>query len=106
MNFEVIWSDFASNCLDDIFEYYYFHASENVAIKLVRGIINEARILENNPFIGQPEPLLADRPKIYRYLIYKNYKIIYSVSEYKEIVKVHDVFDARQNPEKLVERNS
>ena len=106
MKFEVIWSDFASECLDDIFKYYSSHASEKVAYKLIRSIINEARILDSNPFVGQPEPLLADRPKIYRYLIYKNYKIIYSVSEYEKIVKVHDVFDARQNPEKLADRNS
>ena len=105
MDLKVIWSQSAEFRLDIIFEYYYEKASKVIAKKLVRGIINETQYLKKNPFIGQVEPLLNDRIEIYRFLIYKNYKIIYSVDENKNLIKIADVFDTRQNPKKLKEIN-
>ncbi|HTO34621.1 MAG TPA: hypothetical protein VLZ72_00165 [Flavobacterium sp.] len=53
------------------------------------------------PFIGQEEELLKKRKIKYHYLVYKNYKLIYSVDEQKGFIKIADVFDTRQNPAKM-----
>lgn len=105
MELKVIWSQSAEFRLDNIYKYYLEKASEVIAKKLVRGIINETQSLKKNPFIGQVEPLLIDRIETYRYLVIKNYKIIYSVDKSKNLIKIADVFDTRQNPEKLKKTN-
>lgn len=101
MELEVFWTQFAQDKLTDIFEYYHFNAGIEVAQKLVVTLIEESIKLSKNPFIGQKEPLLEDRIQEYRYLIYKNYKIIYWIDELNQKIFVAHVFDTRQNPEKL-----
>ena len=51
--------------------------------------------------MGQEEELLKVRDKKFRYLLYKNYKIIYFDDKLELLIKVYDVFDTRQNPIKL-----
>ena len=97
----VYWTHFAENKLADIFAYYQIKAGSNIAQKLVAGIVDKTKGLENNPFIGQKELLLSDRPQEFRYLIYKSYKIIYCINSEQKRIEVVNVFDCRQNPEKL-----
>ncbi|PQJ79137.1 type II toxin-antitoxin system RelE/ParE family toxin [Polaribacter porphyrae] len=101
MEFEIVWSDFAETQLDEIYNYYKNKASKSVATKLLRGIIQEPNKLIKSSLIGQKEELLKQRENVYRYLIFKNYKIIYSVDNEKRFIKIVDVFDTRQNPPKL-----
>ncbi len=86
MNFEVIWSDFSETQLDEIYEYYEKKASITVATKIVTGIIKESEKLIKASFIGQEEELLKDRKIKYRYLVFKNYKVIYSVDEQNQFM--------------------
>ena len=53
------------------------------------------------PLIGQKEEILKSRSKTYRYLIHKNYKLIYSVNEHDEFIIITDVFVTGQNPIEL-----
>ena len=101
MNFKIIWSDYAETQLDKIFEYYIENASPRVAKSLIQKIIAEPNRLLENPNSSQVEDLLLDRENSYRYLIYKNYKIIYSIDEKKHFIQIADVFDTRQNPQKI-----
>lgn len=101
MSFKIIWSDFSEAQLDEIYEYYKKKASIRVAAKIVIGIIKETEKLIKAPFIGQDEELLKDRENQYRYLLFKNYKVIYSVDEQNGFIKIADVFDTRQNPPKM-----
>jgi plasmid stabilization system protein ParE len=101
MELEVYWTQFAEDKLTDIFEYYNFNAGVKVAQKLVNGIIDESLKLSKNPFIGQKEDLLIDRIQEYRYLVFKNYKIIYWIDEINKMILVSHVFDTRQNPIKI-----
>jgi len=57
--------------------------------------------LLKTPQIGQEEELLKQRDVNYRYLVFKNYKLIYSVDTENGFIKISDVFDTRQNPPKL-----
>ncbi len=101
MTLKIIWSEFAETQLDEIYDYYKNKASSKIAKKLLKGIINETQKLIKTPLIGQEEELLKGREINYRYLVFKNYKLIYSVDMENGFVKIADVFDTRQNPPKL-----
>lgn len=103
MELAVYWTQFAENKLEDVFSYYIEKASENIALQLVNGIIDKSLELEKNPLIGQKEMLLSDRIQEFRYLIYKNYKIICWVNEANQRVEIVTLFDCRQNPIKMAE---
>lgn len=104
MTLKIIWSKFAETQLDEIYEYYEKKASPSIAKKLLKGIINEPKKLIKAPQIGQEEELLKHRETEYRYLVFKNYKLIYSVDNQNGFIKIADVFDTRQNPPKLIRK--
>lgn len=99
--FEIIWSDQAENELDKIFEYYEEFASVHVAKNLIREIVEEPNKLLSIPEISQREEFLLDRENEYRYLVCKNYKLIYSIDVKAKLIRIADVFDTRQNPAKI-----
>ena len=101
MILKIVWSEFAETQLDEIYEYYKKEASIRIARKLVKGIINEPKKLIKTPCIGQEEELLKQREIHYRYLLFKNYKLIYAVDKENGFIKITDVFDTRQNPPKM-----
>jgi len=98
MGIKIYWTDFAKNELKNIFTYYKKEASLNVARKLVIEITKETLKLAEQPEIGQQEKLLLNDLKDFRYLIFKNYKIIYWINLKKNCIEILDVFDTRQNP--------
>ena len=104
MKYEVIWSDFAEQQLDLIYEYYKSEAGDQVAFKWIKSIINHTDILKLNPEVGAVEALLKHKPAQYRSLIFKKYKIIYSIDFKTNKIKIADVFDVRQYPLKVVRK--
>ncbi len=101
MEYEIIWSKFAQFQLDLIFNYYAERVGTRLAKKIVFQIRDSVAELSKSPFIGKKEELLSGRNQNYRHLIIANYKIIYTVNEQAEIIKISDIFDTRQNPVKL-----
>ncbi len=101
MVLEVYWTRFAQDKLSDIYDYYEITASSEIARNLVIGIIDYTIKLSKNPNIGQKEELLKTRPEEFRYLVYKNYKIIYWINTIKNRIDIVNIFDTRQNPEKI-----
>ena len=97
----IYWTDFSKAELQNIFHYYKEKASLRVAKELVLGIENKTKILTSYSEAGQIEELLSNRKQQFRYLVYKNYKIIYWVNNSENRVEISDVFDTRQNPVKL-----
>ena len=59
--------------------------------------------LKKQPEIGQIENSLKNRKQEFRYLVYKNYKIVYWVNYDAERVEIANVFDTRQDPIKIKE---
>ena len=104
MEVRIFWTEFAINQLDQIFDFYKYKASIDVARKIVTQIVDRSMLLEKNLFMGSWEPLLENRKKEYRYLVQGNYKIIYFVEE--SYIKISSVFDCRQNPIKITEGTS
>ncbi|MDD3722476.1 MAG: type II toxin-antitoxin system RelE/ParE family toxin [Lutibacter sp.] len=77
MGLKIYWTEFSEKELQHIFEYYKEKASSRIAKRLVDGIYNETFKLEKQPEIGQIEELIKEREQGHRYLVFKNYKIIY-----------------------------
>ena len=103
MGLTVYWTQFAENKLDDVFSYCCEKAGFTIAQKLVIEIISKSLYLEKNPLIGQKELLLTKRIQEFRYLVYKNYKIIYWINFQKYRIEIINLFDCRQNPDKIDE---
>lgn len=103
MELTVYWTQFAEEKLEDIFVYFSKKVSVRIAQKLVNAIIDKSLELEKNPLIGQKEILLADRLQEFRYVVCKNYKIIYWVNFEKKRIEILNVFDCRQNPQRINE---
>ena len=98
---KIYWTIFAKAELQKIFDYYKENASLRVAKNIVENIVKEPHSIIKTPYIGQIEQHLPERKEIYRYLIYKSYKIIYSIDDNEKLIKIADVFDTRQNPVKI-----
>ena len=101
MGLKIYWTDFAKSELQTIFEYYFKKASPRVAQELIESIIQHTKNLSTHESIGVKEPLLKEREKEFRYLVFKNYKIIYWHNLEKNRIDIVDVFDTRQNPIKM-----
>ena len=101
MELKLFWTDFSQKELKKIYEFYREKAGIRIAKKLVDGIYNESLKLKKQQKIGQVEDLLERRKETFRYLVYKNYKIIYWINDKENRVEINDVFDTRQNPIKI-----
>lgn len=101
MGLEVYWTEFSEMQLEKIFDYYCENASPETAKMITDGIYNETLKLKHQPEIGQEEDLLRSRKQKFRYLVFKNYKIIYWINENKGRIEINDVFDTRQYPTKI-----
>ncbi len=102
MDLKVYWTRFAEYKLDTIFIYHETKTGKNSAKNLINGIIDHTIGLENNPKIGQKELLLEKYSQNFRYLVFKNYKIIYWINIDKKRIEIATVFDTRQNPKKIM----
>ena len=96
---KIIWSDFASMTLIEIYNYYKDIANKDVATKVKNSIFSATRQLAKQPESGQIELTLDQLGEGHRYLVKDNYKIVY-----KKVDKgllITDVFDTRQDPKKI-----
>ena len=101
MELKIYWTDFAKSGLKEIFDFYSENVSLKVAKNIVEGIVEHTLVLSFQPEIGAIEPLLENRKITFRYLVYKNYKIIYWYNFEKDRIDISDIFDTRQNPVKI-----
>ncbi len=101
MKYKIVWSEFSEQQIDDIFNYYTQKATYKVALDIVTQILLAPDVLIDNPKIGQKEPTLKHRLITYHYILASNYKIIYSIDDNKTLIRIADVFDTRQNPNKI-----
>lgn len=103
MGLEVYWLQLAEDKLKDIYSYYKVKAGNKIAKKLINGIVDTTIGLEKHPEIGQIETSLKERTTEFRYLVFKSYKIVYRINYNSNLIEIANVFDVRQNPEKLEE---
>lgn len=92
--------EYAAARLDDIWDYYADKVGERVADKVTKKIVDDIDWLLDHPRGGQYEPLLDHLGLGHRRKVSGNYKIIYRIIN--DLIFVSDIFDARQDPEKMV----
>lgn len=100
---KVFWTKFALGSLSEAYNYYKKNVGIKIACNIRDSILSGSNQLENHSLSGQIEDFLVDLDEGHRYIIRDNYKIIYKIQNRK--VYVTDVFDTRQNPEKIRIRN-
>lgn len=103
MALKIFWLTNAEEKLNVIFKYYAENVNQGVAEKVIHGIIESTLVLTHTPESGQIETLLTHKPQEIRYLVHKNYKVVYFKNTAKNRVDILTVFDCRQSPEKLIE---
>ena len=96
---KILWTDFASETLRDIYKYYKTAAGIPIAKKIKAEIFLATKQLIAQPESGQIEISLEKIHEGHRYIVEGNYKIVYK--KVKEGVLITDVFDARQDPCKI-----
>ncbi len=74
---KIVFSITAKRKLQLIYDYYNFHASDKVAMKIINEIIEKTEALQSTPQLGSKEELLKEEKTEYRKVISGNYKIIY-----------------------------
>jgi len=100
---KVLWTKSALASLHDIYKYYNENVSISIAYKVRDNILAAASQLENHSHIGQIEEILKEMEGGHRYIVKDNYKIIYKIQT--NTIYITDVFDTRQDPDKIRERN-
>jgi plasmid stabilization system protein ParE len=103
MELEVYWTQLAEDKLEDIYNYYKLKAGKRIAKKLIHGIVDITIDLHKQPEIGPVEFLLNKRKQEFRYLVFKNYKIVYWINSDFRRIEIANVFDCRQDPIKINE---
>ena len=100
---KVLWTKFAMASLRDIYIFYKEKASIAVAKRIRDEVLTSSDQLAHQALSGQIEGSLEDLKESHRYILRGQYKIIYKIVSGK--VYITDVFDTRQDPEKIKTRN-
>jgi plasmid stabilization system protein ParE len=103
MALEVFWLEFAESKLETIFKFYKDRVNVPFAQKLVNDIVDATIKLQKHPELGQIELNLEHRKEQFRYIVHKNYKIVYWINVFENRIEIAHVFDTRQNPTKIGE---
>ena len=103
MKMRIIWSDFSSKILFEIYQYHKEKAGYPVAQKIKSTIFKSTKRLIKHSTSGQIELTLENLGEGHRYLVEGNYKIIYK--KVKEGILITDIFDTRQDPAKINDKN-
>lgn len=87
----------SSEARNDITNIYSYIAADSVkyANKTVSNIYSRIAELETSPYIGRYVPEFPD--KQYRELLYKNYRIVYNVSEETYSIYIHFIIHCKRN---------
>ena len=96
---QIIWTYFATLELKNIYLYYKLVANKRVADKIKKSIFLATKKLSKNPLLGHIEENLTELKQGHRYLVDGNYKIIYRLIN--DEIYIVDIFDCRQNPQKM-----
>jgi plasmid stabilization system protein ParE len=100
---KIVWSDHAVSRLHQIFEFYVLNFDRDVAIKVVNTIEEAVTDLASFPEMGAIEPVSqAAGVGLFRYLIIRHHKAVYTFFPEFDTVLIATVFDARQDPDSLV----
>lgn len=96
---KILWTDFASFVLTEIYAYYKLKTGLKVAKRIRSDVFTAVRQLEHHAQSGQIEETLKELGEVHRYLVAGNHKVVYK--QIPEGILITDVFDTRQDPAKI-----
>lgn len=107
--YQLVITDSAERAYFELLNYIYEHHSINRADKIAIELLDYPRILKDFPNLGSKEPILKDRTKNYKFILYKRtpkatVKIIYYVDEEYKTIFLTDFFPCEKF-EKKMKRN-
>lgn len=96
---KLVYTEQALKSLQECLDFFPPEVSPEKINEIRDKILAKARTLLLNPRLGQIEEYLIQLNLSHRRLIEGNYKIIYRVEG--ETIFITDIFDGRQDPEKM-----
>lgn len=101
MEFEVKveFTDFAVQCLNEIFNYYEECVSTETAEKVVLAIVDKAEELANYPNLGN----LERYDETLKFILQYDFKILFKKID--KTIFITDIFHTSQHQDKIEERN-
>ncbi len=84
----------------DLVDYLKVAFGKRIAFRVKNEIEKKVFLLKLFPDMGTIEPLLEEEPLVYRYLVVKHNKILYTVEE--NYIFIHLMWDCRQDPDHLM----
>src|SRR3954465_4666486 len=96
---KLVYTEQAIISLQECLDFLPPETSDEKRIKIREQILNKADKLTSNPKLGQREEYLYAIENEYRRIIISKYKILYRIE--KDTIFITDIFDSRQNPEKM-----
>lgn len=90
---------------ESLAEIYNYISEDSIkyANKTIENIYERIEFLKFSPYLGRYVPELSS--KYYRELIYKSYRIVYSVNEKTNIVYIHFVIHSKRDFNSLCNSN-
>jgi plasmid stabilization system protein ParE len=96
---KLVYTEQALISLQEALDFIAPKVSYEKLIEIRDGILDKADSLLLHPLKGQKEPFLEHLGLDHRRLVEGHYKIIYRVVD--EYIYVTDIFDSRQDPDKM-----
>lgn len=97
---KIIWLPLAKTQLKQTALYIFKEFGKKRKDKFLNEIKDANRLIGSNPYIGKPEPLLADYPELFRsYLVSNLNKIVYC--NINNHIEVSAFWDVRRDPNVL-----
>ena len=98
---KLYWTEFSKKELKTIFNFYKDKVNIVTSKKIIENIVDSVEVLVIYPEIGMIDPKLSNNPSKIRFIISTNYKILYKINNDKNKIEILDIFDIRQNPNKI-----
>lgn len=102
---QVKWKKQAMRQLEAIIAYGEKNFGKQATVRFYSKVKACDARLADNPELGFPEPVLAERKRNYRsLLVNEHYKIIYWIDTAQNIIYIADLWDTRREPVRLAKR--
>lgn len=101
MGMKLYWTEFSKKELKTIFNFYKDKVNIVTSKKIIENIVDSVEVLVIYPEIGMIDPKLSKNQSKIRFIISTNYKILYKINNDKNRIEILDIFDTRQNPNKI-----
>ncbi|MBQ8969005.1 MAG: type II toxin-antitoxin system RelE/ParE family toxin [Bacteroidaceae bacterium] len=99
----VKWTKQAEQALDEIADFVLEEYGWDACDRFLYRVQHMAKLLEKHPHLGPIEPLLANRPMMYRSVVVGRLnKLVYRIFDNQ--IKIVDFWDARREPNAQAEQ--